>query len=214
MNEVFLPASWKPARYLEVRAFLDLLCFLLRGSFKFIFLLIALESPQLLLDAASLFPHLLPMLLIKQRKLPSAAERGDAKPPRKMSHSQSSDRHPLKFLFFKNHAHIQTHIKSSSFVVRIRRYASMTAGLRTVSQRTYSLPSSSRKVRYIFSRLPVAEELRLVTEEASSSLWEPVETALAAEQMQRKPIAPKRSMRIYHNNTSLATYRTGQLILF
>lgn len=70
--------NWKVASrqayfYLEVGSLFHLLGLLLRGSLDFVFLLISLQPPQLLLNAPPLLPHLLSVLLVEEGKLPSAA---------------------------------------------------------------------------------------------------------------------------------------------
>lgn len=71
--------KWKVVRsrqayfYLEVGSLFHLLGLLLRGSLDFVFLLISLQPPQLLLNAPPLLPHLLSVLLVEEGKLPSAA---------------------------------------------------------------------------------------------------------------------------------------------
>lgn len=58
--------------YLEVGSLFHLLGLLLRWSLDFVFLLISLQPPQLLLNAPPLLSHLLPVLLVKEGKLSSA----------------------------------------------------------------------------------------------------------------------------------------------
>lgn len=58
--------------YLQVRSFFGLLGFFLRWTFKFIFLLVSFEAPQLLLNSSSFFSHLLSVLLVEQRELTAA----------------------------------------------------------------------------------------------------------------------------------------------
>ena len=55
--------------HLEVWPFFDLLGLLLWWPLELVLLLVALEAPQLLLNAPPLLPHLLAVLLIEQRKL-------------------------------------------------------------------------------------------------------------------------------------------------
>ena len=55
----------------EVRSLFDLLGLLLRRTLEAVLLLVPLQPPQLLLDPPPLLPHLLAVLLVKQRKLAS-----------------------------------------------------------------------------------------------------------------------------------------------
>lgn len=68
--------GWQAYFYLEVWPLLDLLGLLLRGALEPVLLLVPLQPPQLLLDPPALLPHLLSMLLIKQRKLLSTLAEG------------------------------------------------------------------------------------------------------------------------------------------
>lgn len=73
-----LPATSTPrprgCSHLQVRPLLHLLGLLLGGALQLLLLLVALQSPQLLLDPAPLLAHLLPVLLVKEGKLPAGTQ--------------------------------------------------------------------------------------------------------------------------------------------
>lgn len=62
------------SHYLQVWPLLHLLGLLLWGTFEFLLFLISFEPAQLLLNPASLLPHFLPVLLIKEGKFPSTTQ--------------------------------------------------------------------------------------------------------------------------------------------
>lgn len=62
--------------YLKVWSFLHLLGFFLGRSLHLVLLLVPFQSTQLLLNAPTLLPHLLPVLLVKQGELPTATRKG------------------------------------------------------------------------------------------------------------------------------------------